>query len=374
MPLLAEELKLIPGLSVKEEYNDNIFLAPDERRADFITTLTPSLDISSATERTGANLSTGINWLDYARNGNLDSVDYFAQGGINHRYHPRLTLSAGAGYVRNSRPDRTDTNGLALKSGSGKQNYQVSGTYAVSEKSTASLSYVYTREIFENSTQLSTTVHNVGLSQSYDLDRYLRQAHLLGRFEFTDNLTAVSRVSNYTATLGLDKKVHELWFLSFDLGGRFTHSDFDVISQGVTSTASNSSQGWVGNLSLGYSGETVNGALTFNHDISTAAGRTGATERTGISAQLEKRFSRELSANFGMGYSLNTSDRNRYSSQFIDENNLSFRCGLRYDFSKEVALEGNYRYSTIDDKQSSAQRHQSIVLLGLTMRTDLLDL
>src|ERR1039457_5043437 len=143
MPLLADELKLIPGLALKEEFNDNIFLTTISRKSDFITTLTPSLDISSATERSSLSLSTGINWLTYARSAGLDSVDYFEQSGFSYQYDPRLLISVMTGYVKDSRPDRTDQNGLTLKSGSDRQNYQLSGTYAVSEKSTSTLSYSY---------------------------------------------------------------------------------------------------------------------------------------------------------------------------------------------------------------------------------------
>jgi len=76
LPLWGAELKLTPGLKLKEEFNDNIFLATTNAgRADFISTLTPSLEFSSAIERGGGTLSGGINQLLYARQSALDATD-----------------------------------------------------------------------------------------------------------------------------------------------------------------------------------------------------------------------------------------------------------------------------------------------------------
>jgi hypothetical protein len=377
-PLQADELKLVPGLELKEEFNDNIFLATTSRRMDYITTLTPSLDLSSATERGSVSLTSGVNWLKYARNGGLDSLDYYIQSGLGYRIAPRLSVSAGAGYVQNSRPDRIDQSGLTLTSGSDRLSFQTSGNYAVSEKSTAMLSYAFSREVFTNTGSLDTTVHTVNLSQDYDLGRYLEQTKLVGSFGYSRNLTDISLVDNYTLSLGLTRKFHELWSVSLNAGGRFTHSEFDVTTfippaQFVPSTRQDDDMGWIGNLSVNYSGIKTNASLTFNHDVTTASGRTGATERTGGSANFSSRFTGELSGFLGMGYSWNRSGQNRLSAQTIDEQNVTFSSGVRYDFSEYVSLEGNYRYNMIYYGNTSAEARQNVFLLRLMLRRDVMD-
>ena len=379
MPLLADELKLIPGLALKEESNDNIFLTTNSRKSDFITTLTPSLDYSSTTERKSVSLTTGINWLTYARNASLDSVDYYVQSGFSYQFDPRLAISVLSGYVKDSRPDRTDQNGLTLKSGSDRQNYQLSGNYAVSEKSTSTLSYAYSQEGFDSPGILTTKVHTVNFGQDYDLDRYLRQAKLVSNLGYARNLTDTSLVDNYTFTLGLTKKIHELWNISLNAGGSYTHSEFEVSTlvppaQIVSATIQADDQGWIGNFSINYSGEKTNASLSFNHDITTASGRGGTTERIGVATNLSERFTKELSGFFGMGYSWNRSGQNQFSSQSIDEKNLTLNGGLRYDFSKYVFLEGNYRYNNIDYSQLAAQARQNVFMLRLTVRRDMMDL
>ena len=368
MPLLADEIKLVPGLVLKEEFNDNIFLTTSSRRTDFITTLTPSMDFSSATERRSVTLSTGINWLNYACNTGLDSVDYFVQSGSNYQFDPRLAISAGAGYVRDSRPDRIDQNGLTLKSGSGRQNYQLSGSYVTSEKSTSTLSYAYSQEGFDNPGIVTTKVHNINVGQDYDLDCFLRQAKLAGKVGYSRNLTDTSLIDNYTVSLGLTKKFHELWNVSLSAGGRYTHSEFAVYA----STIRDNDQGWIGNLSINYSGEKTNGSLAFNNDVTTASGRSGATQRTGVSTNVSEKFTRELSGFFGLGYFWNRSDRNQFSAQAIDEKNLTINGGLRYDFSEYVSLEGNYHFNTIYYSQSAAQASQNVFMLRLTVLRDVM--
>lgn len=375
LPLLADELKLVPGLALKEEYNDNVFLAGNSRRTDFISTLTPSLDISRTSERSNLSFSSGINWLNYARNSGLDSVDYFVQSGINYQFDPRLSISAGGAYVRNSRPDRLDVNGLSLKSGSDRQNYQISGSYAVTEKSNSTVSYAYSQEVFDNPGLVSTKVHSVSFGQDYDLDRYLRQARLVGNFGYSLNLTNTSLVDNYTVSVGLTKKIHELWNISMNAGGRYTHSEFDVNTLAApVQTVSSDDQGWIGSLAINYSGEKTNGSLAFNHDVTTASGRVGTTQRTGVSTNLSERFTRELSVFLGLGYSWNRSNQDQFSAQSIDEQNLNITGGLRYDFSDYVYLEGNYRYNAIYYGKPAAQATQNVFMLQLTMRRDVLDL
>jgi outer membrane protein assembly factor BamA len=213
-------------------------------------------------------------------------------------------------------------------------------------------------------------VHSATFGQDYDLDRYLRQAKLVGNFGYSRNLTDTSLVDNFTLSAGITKKMHELWYIALNAGGRFTHSEFDT----GKSTVHDDDQGWIGSLAVSYSGEKTNASLSFNQDVTTAAGRGGTTERTGVSTNLNRRFTRELSGFFGLGYSWNRSNQNQFSAQSIDEKNLMLNGGVRYDFSEYVSLEGNYRYNTIYYSHLSSQASQNVFMLRLTLRRDVMDL
>jgi hypothetical protein len=139
-------------------------------------------------------------------------------------------------------------------------------------------------------------------------------------------------------------------------------------------TVSSDDQGWIGNLSINYSGEKTNGSLSFNHDVTAASGRSGTTERTGVSTRLSERFTRELSGILGVGYSWNRSNQDQFSAQSIDEKSLNISGGLRYDFSNYLFLEGNYRFNAIYYGNPPSQANQNVFMLQLTMRRDVMDL
>jgi len=360
----GQELKLTPSLAATEEYNDNIFLATGDNRVDdFITTLTPALELSSRTERRDTSLSGGVNWLKYARHSENDSIDYFVNGTGGYKVTERLAVSVGGSYTQNSRPDQFDpTTGLSIKSETRTQTYQTGGSYMVSEKNRVSLSYAYLEQEYSRPDLLDSRQHQGAASLSYSLTP---QTTLEEAFTFNRQLTDVSQVDNYSATLGMTYRFRELWSLSMKAGGRYSSSD---LLSGGSGNSSNGDWGWVGNLAFIYSGEKLNGAVSFNHDISLAAGRSGSTEVTGGSITLGNRFTQELSGALDFGYFSNKSNQNQFSVLPIDENTLQLNCKLHYDLNDDLALEANYHYVYTDYIQFGTRVEQNIFMVRLVMR------
>jgi hypothetical protein len=328
--------------------------------------VTPALELSSRTERRNASLSGGINWLKYARHSENDAIDYFVNGAGGFQINPRLSISAGASYTQDSRPDQIDpATGLSIKSETRVQNYQAGGSYVTTAKSKLSLSYGYSQQDYSRPGYIGSSQNQASAGLSYTLSP---QTTLVKAFTFNRQSTDVSQVDNYCATLGLAHRFRELWSLSLNAGGRYTHSDLVAVA---VNNSSNGDWGWVGNLSFSYSGEKLNGAITFNHDISLAAGRSGSTERTGGSVTLGNRFTQKLSGAIDFGYFLNKSNRDQFSVLPIDEKTLELNCKLHYDFNKDVALEAKYHLVNTDYGQFGTRANQNIFMLRLVMRHEL---
>jgi hypothetical protein len=102
----AAEFKAIPSIALRGEYNDNIFFTRDETISDYIGTGSPGLEIINRTERLNLNLNGAFHFIRYEDADELDSDDYDAQGRIRYQLTPVLTGSAGAAYIKDSRPDR----------------------------------------------------------------------------------------------------------------------------------------------------------------------------------------------------------------------------------------------------------------------------
>lgn len=371
----GDEIRLVPGLAVKEEFNDNVFLAVNSQQSDFITTITPSLNFSQAAERYSYGLSGGVNALMYSRYSDQNSLDFNIGGSFNYKYDPRLSLSGGADYAQDSRRDQVDQNGVTVKSGSERQNYRLSGSYAVSEKSTSNVSYAYRQTLYDNPMDGSAESHTVNIGQDYNIDRHLRQAKLVGNFRYFRSLNDTSNADNYALTVGLTRKINELWDVSANAGGSYTHTESDLSSSGM-SKLQDDDQGWTGNLSLNYNGEKTSGSLIFSHDVipSSNGGRGGAAmNRTGASLNVREKFTRDLKGSFELGYSHNESLQS-HLPQSTDEESVRLNCGLRYEFTNYVALEGNYLFNYVYYNNTSWDSDQNVVSLRLTIQRDIMDL
>lgn len=375
-PVRGEELKLVPNVALQQEFNDNIFLATGNKKADLISTVTPKLDLQVRSEIGEASMTAGFNWLKYFDNSSLDAIDYFVQGNGGYRFSPRLSLTAGANYSRDSRPDSISTDtGLAVNSGSGRQNYQLSGTYALSEKTATTLSYAYGRQNYDSSRFLDTSTHFASAGIEQDVSRFLKETKVRATVSFSSDDTAPSSVDNYTATIGASTKLNEKWSISLNVGGRYTHSEFDVLQQSLdlqtftilteTVRDKKDSVGWVGNLALSYSGEYINGALSFQRDVTPASGRAGATERTGVGANLGHQFTKDFSGNLSIGYSLNKGNQEEFAAPSIDERSLNVNGLLRYILTDHAAIEAGYRYAAIDYVQLNSRAEQNVFSIRL---------
>jgi hypothetical protein len=224
---------------------------------------------------------------------------------------------------------------------------------------------------------LTTSVHTVNISQDYDLHEYVRESKLVGCFGYFRNLTETSAIDNYTFTMGLTKKIHEKWGISANAGGRYTHSDLDVstdTSQAQLVAPRSDDLGWIGNLAISYSGEKQSASLTLSEDVVPLSGRAGTTERTGVVARFDDKFTSEFSGFLEFEYFRNRLVQDNSSTLPLDENSLKLNCGLHYDFSDYLSLEGNYQYRDVHYSQSSERANQNIFMLRLAMKLDLMDL
>jgi hypothetical protein len=68
----SAELRIQPGLALGEEYNDNVFLAPENRESDFITRVLPSIQSSYAAPFWEWDLAYTFDFRYYARRTRTD--------------------------------------------------------------------------------------------------------------------------------------------------------------------------------------------------------------------------------------------------------------------------------------------------------------
>ena len=367
-PLHADELILTPSLSLGEEYNDNVYSSPTDRRSDFITTLSPALALNRRSERVDLGLSGGVSSHQYLRNSSSDALGFALKGAGNYTASERLSLATELGYTRDSNASSIDpSTSLVVSSRTYRQGYLLGGKYKVSELLNSSLGLSYARDDYDSASYLDTW-HGVAKGGvEYDLGRILPRAVLASQLSFARSATDQTRVDNLSATLGFSKELHELWRGSLNGGGRLTRSEFRPA--GGSGRTGEDETGVVGSFSLAYSGQKRSGSIALSHDLTPASGREGATQRTGGSLQLSERFSRKLTGNLGAGYAWNRARQNQFAGQSIDERTRNLSGSLSYqinDAPSPLSLEARYSYYSTRYPLAGTRQNQNIIMLRLS--------
>ena len=369
----GDELQVTPSLELKQEYNDNIFVSSVTKKADFISTLSPGIEFSDKTERLDTGVTARMNGLVYAREDGLNSVDQAYRGRLRYLFTPLFSLSGEGGYLRDSRPDRDITvSGLALTAAKRTRvDGSMTAQYSLSETTSASLAYAYLKDTFDSGRFTDSTSHTANLGLVHNLNKYLPLTQGRMNFGYAHYSFTGSDVDSYSATVGFSRLFNELWSVQVDAGGRYTHSRIDIMQTVfippfiflVPDTATENSIGFVGQTVISYKGEKTGLDFTGSYDLSAASGRSGTTQRTALVASGRYRLNYELSGYGNAGWYQNKSAQGEFSSQAIDDQTVSAAIGLRYEFSRDLALDGSYRYVRTRNGivDSSAQQNSVFV-------------
>jgi hypothetical protein len=71
---ITRKFSVTPSISIREEYNDNIFLTSSDEESDFITTINPSINFAYRTRIITLSLDYGLNFEFYADNSDLNDT------------------------------------------------------------------------------------------------------------------------------------------------------------------------------------------------------------------------------------------------------------------------------------------------------------
>lgn len=362
----AEERKIIPSISLKGEYTDNLMFSSTNPLETFVGTITPALDLGYRSERLDSGLKLTWNGLIYSNAEELNALEQKYAGRLKYRLLPGLSLSTDAAYAHESRPDREiESTGLATSYRSHRQTYGLGADYTLNELTTITGSYGYDQIDYSTGRLASSRTHQANLILTRNLEQQLSSTsgRLILGYSHSDYQTQT--MDSHTLAVGLSRQLHELWNLSGELGVRYTAADF-------SSGGSRDNWGWIANLSLGYQDEMNSGSLTFSRSVQSALGRVGATERTSVTGRASRRFNYELSGNLSLGYHLNQSD-NIFSSDTIDEDTVVVNPSVTYAFNRDLNLEGGYRYTFVANNTTSSDASKHSIWVGLTSRFPLFE-
>ncbi len=371
--------QILPSLTLKQEYNSNLFLDEDDIKEDFIATISPCIKLMEKTERLDSELSAQINQLQYIDNHDLNATDQSYGGRARYSLTELLNVSAAAGYLTDSRPDRDITEtGLALTKERRKRfNASMSADQRITEKARAIVSYAYAKDRYENNDTDDTLSHNVTGGLIYDFSKYIsglqgRVNMVYDRHDFTD-----SELDSVAGTIGASANLNSMWSISIDGGVRHSWSQFSHPEETEESSTG------TGKISLRYTNavsiseeekQRFSAELSYARDIMPASGYGGATLRNTVSLSASYKTPRGWSATANVGYYTNKSDSGEYSVRKIDTKTFFVTPGVRYQFSEDIALDASYDYTLYKEDESDAatRAHRHLFLIRLYIQHALL--
>jgi len=107
---------LIPEISIKQTYNDNINFSTTEEKNDLILTVTPILRWNFQTERTGITANSEMDVIRYGKEHNLDEVNQKYSLGYDFRATELLGLNLNGSLIKDTTLDtEMEETGLVLK-------------------------------------------------------------------------------------------------------------------------------------------------------------------------------------------------------------------------------------------------------------------
>lgn len=386
LPAAGDEIRIVPMITVKEEYNDNLFFATSAGTSDFITTASPGLKLERNTERLRAGFSARLDQRIYLDNPDMNASDQDYQASLGYALSPRLSLGVKAGFTQDSSTDRDiETTGLVMNTSTrNRQAYGATGNYAISEITQASFSGGYSKDHYMNNNENpnnpyfgDTESKNASLLFIRDLSAFLPATKGRASLNYANYRYSDSIVDNYSAMLGFSRAFHEAWNASLDIGGRYTPSQFessqDTYAPG-NETEKTEGFGVVGNAAVSYRDETSSLNFSLKHDIMPASGRTSAADRTAVGLSVARRFSHEFSGLLSSGYFMNNSNPGQYAAQAIDEQTFFITPGIRYNFTNDMSMDVSYTYTrTAYQQEGDADADRNLFLVRFSMQYPLFE-
>jgi len=387
--LWGNEFRLIPSVSLKEEYNDNVLLSTDTVKTDYITTLSGGIELVNRTDRFHTDLLLRLDQLEYAKNNEFSATDQLYKGKFRYLATPRLNISTEAGFMRKSNPNLDiETTGIVLQPKPWNQIFSsLNADYQLNENTAGMLSYAYNRGYYENTNSGEDTSHEVNAGLIYDFGKYLPAVKGRMNMGYLYDHGPDFRIDNITGTIGFSNEFNEMWSILIDSGIRRTWSESQMTQQvfvpgdldipphfqSVQRTVDNDDWGWVGTASLQYAGERSNGIITYSRDIKPTQGLNGAAERNALTLSARHQFTHGLTVFFSAGYSQYKSDRSEFSAETIDQETFRVKPRICYEFSKNISSEAYYSYNMVEYPESNTSAEAHIVAIALRVQHPLFE-
>ena len=395
----AEPTKIVPFVSLKQEYSDNILFSDDNEKEDYITTLSGMIAVKQKTEVLNAGIQVRLDQLFYHDYDQLDSLDKFFSGNVNYRTTERLGLGATARYSENSRRDQdADTTGLLLSGDREESQFSLSSDYLFSEVTRGDITLGYGLvEVDEINNNEDDDNFKIDISFSKNLSQIFKNTTgilNLSYFRYSADIETTTPGGVITSTAfqeyitdifqfstGFSKNITELYSVYCQVGASYSLTDESLRTRNILTgsgvlvsdviSPEQEDDIWGGVLlaGLNYVGLYYDIGLSLSRDMRGASGTNGAVERTSVAGNIDGKLTDKFSFTLDASYYLNKNERNNQAD--TDELTLNIQPGFKYKFDHDFKLSCFYRYTSVENRQNNTSSERNLIYIVIKKEFEL---
>jgi len=183
----------VPSVSVDELYDDNLFYASEDRQSDFITRVSPALEVGYAANTFSLSARYRFDAEAYARETELNSalVRQFADLELEYLPTERLTLSAAVDYTKTDTPlDLSIIPGgtipglLVGRTEAERTSVHSAASYRLTSRTSGSVAYSQSNEALVDAGESETDVLETWFDQRLSGVNTLNYGHMYRQYRF----------------------------------------------------------------------------------------------------------------------------------------------------------------------------------------------
>jgi hypothetical protein len=339
---------VLPSFTLAEEFDDNVFVSTTDPKSDFITRMTPGLQLGYRSVPFTLLASASIDAEIYANNSELSDAANRKRAALEVKYLPfrLLTMSLDVTYFETNTPSElVPTTGLQLARTRATQLAIIpAATYQITSVDTATASYAFFHDTLEGG--LDNDTHRVKLGYARQLTA-LDTGFVDYRLHVFENEGGPTTITN-TPTLGWKRQLTPTTVLTLEGGPRFVSRGPSFIDDTVEPEA---------HASLEHSFKHAKVALEYHRTEAIVVGRPGKVELESVTGSFEIEPVRLLKLRFQPGYYRTFGGEDPTASVY------GFLLGALYPIKSWLTARLDYRFAY--QKQADTALPHNIVTLSL---------
>jgi hypothetical protein len=356
----ASEYKIEPSLSLSEEYNDNLFLTRSEKISDFISFVSPAIDLSAKSINTDLRLTYSPTFSFYGSHNELNDTAHRVAVNGAFTLSERLSSTLTGSYVKSS--EISDLRGIP--------------------------------DIGPVTVRAEWKYLTIGGGASYRLTDKLFYTVNLSYSSADTNVATLDKVKTYSGIMGLTYRSSEKTtfsanasYIKYDnkpgsdsTGQNYLLGVTQILSPSVTIGASagaiitkiqdsgNSDVGFGGGLNIRKTFKRGEVSLVYNYGVIPSVESDTPLRAHTVSLVLSERITEKFAASASASFGNYKSIRPSLDINKRDSNEIGLNAALTYTFSPAVNLALSYSYTDSNDKiDNNRDFHNNIVLLTLRL-------